>query len=82
MCRKEIVESTQWEKFLTKQQIWLKKGFSHIDQGIDKAKAQSCSKWKMKKTTGVKKLSSNLFFLKSVLPCHGNPAETKQSCEQ
>ena len=30
-----------------------KKVFGHIDEGIDKAKAQSCSKWKMKKTTGV-----------------------------
>ena len=30
-----------------------KKVFGHIDQGIDKAKAQSCSKWKMKKTIGV-----------------------------
>ena len=50
MWRKEIVESTQWEKFLTKQQNMVEKMvFGHIDQGIDKAKAQSCSKWKMKK---------------------------------
>ena len=53
MWRKEIVESTQWEKFLTKQQNMVeKKVFGHIDQSIDEAKLKVARNEKWKKLLG------------------------------